>query len=50
MKIIHKIICAILGHNYYTVVLNNFHNYGKSYFGVYHCQRCGHEESWQYDL
>ena len=45
-----KILCYLFGHKYYTVPLNNFQNYGTSYFGTYKCQRCGHQEDWQYDL
>jgi len=49
MKTIRKILCSIVGHSYYSVVLNNFDIKGSSFFGTYHCQRCGHEKAWQYD-
>lgn len=50
MQYFRKLMCAIFGHRYYTVPLNNFHSGGSSYFGTYKCQRCQHREDWQYDL
>ena len=43
--------CDELGHNMYSVYsLNNFHNNGKSAFGLNKCSRCGHQDEWQYDF
>lgn len=53
MKTIQKILCCLFGHKYYSVALDNRHLFDgtpRSFFGVYHCQRCGHEKHWQYDL
>ena len=50
---IQRILCYIFGHKFFTVALDNRHIFDgvpRSFFGTYKCQRCGHEEDWQYDL
>ena len=54
MKIrFQRLLCYLFGHKYYSVVLDNgayFDGVPRSFFGIYHCQRCGHEENWSYDI
>ena len=45
-----KLLCYIFGHRYYSPVLSNVEQGGRSYFGTYKCQRCDYQEDWQYDL
>jgi hypothetical protein len=47
MKRFRKIICSIIGHNYYKVMsINN----GLSKYGYHRCNRCGKEHHWQWDF
>lgn len=51
MKKLVKLWCFIVGHNMINLYkMDNLTNYGRSYWGMHKCMRCGKEENWQYDF
>jgi hypothetical protein len=54
LLIIQKVICFFFGHKYFGVQFkpNEYGGTGiiSSYHGWKKCQRCCHEDDWQYDI
>lgn len=47
MKILRKLICLIIGHNYCVLFSEKNQN---SAWGVFMCSRCDKEYEWQWDF
>ena len=47
-----KLLCKLFGHRYLAISVNMppSDTYVQSIIGWFHCMRCGHDESFQYDL